>query len=280
MMASFPRPELLASTDWLAENLGRPGVRVVDCRWRPDGTAGELFAASHVEGAARVDWVADLLDPDSAVPFQLGGPEPVAATAGRAGIGDGSVAVLYDDTAALYAARVWWSLRAYGFTSARILDGGYRRWQESGLPVASGAGDVAPAVFTPRADMRVRVSAAEVRTSLGDGRSHIVDARSPAEYRGQEGHAARLGHIPQAVNIPAVLLTVPGGGEFRPAAELQRLVSAAGVTRGRRVIAYDTTGVGAAKLAFALALLGYDDVGVYDGGWAEWGERTDLPIER
>ena len=71
-----------------------------------------------------------------------------------------------------------------------------------------------------------------------------------------------------------------GSSEFRPAAELQRLVNAAGVTKGRRVIAYDTTGVGAAKLAFALALLGYEDVGVYDGGWAEWGERTDLPIER
>lgn len=286
MTASFPRAEMLASADWLAENLGRPGVRVVDCRWRPDGSADALFAAAHIDGAVRLDWVADLVDPDDALPFQLGGPDRVAQAADRAGIADGTVAVLYDDTASLYAARVWWSLRAYGFTSSRILDGGYRRWQAAGLPVASGEAPVpappagAHRTFTARADLRVRVSAAEVRAAISEGRNHIVDARTPAEYRGQEGHQARLGHIPRAVNVPAVLLTVPGSGEFRPAAELQRLAAGAGLTRSRRLIAYDVTGVAAAKLAFALALLGFEDVAVYDAGWAEWGERMDLPVER
>jgi thiosulfate/3-mercaptopyruvate sulfurtransferase len=280
MATSFPRPELLASTEWLAENLGRPGVRAVDCRWRPDGSAEALYGASHIDGATRVDWAADLVDADDPVPFQLGGPRMVAAAAGRASIGDGTIAVLYDDSGALYAARVWWSLRAYGLDSARILDGGFGRWKAAGLPVASGAATAASATLTPRADMRVRVTATDVRDALSDRRVDIVDARSPAEYRGQEGHAARLGHIPGAVNVPAILLTVPGSGEFRAARELQHLVSKAGVARGRRLIAYDGTGIGAAKLAFALALLGFDDVAVYDGGWAEWGERTDLPIER
>jgi len=280
MPPSYARPELLASTEWLAENLGRSGVRVVDCRWRPDGSAGTLFAAGHIEGATRLDWSIDLVDPDDPVPLQLAGPGTVAAAAGRAGIGDGTVAVLYDDSAALYASRVWWSLRAYGFTSSRVLDGGYRRWQSDDMPVASGPPADVSTTFTPRADMRVRVSASDVRATLTDPGVEIVDARNPAEYRGQEGVALRLGHIPGAVNIPAVLLTVPTSGEFRPADELERFVSAAGLTRGRRVIVYDGSGVGAAKMAFALALLGFEDVAVYDGGWAEWGERPDLPIER
>jgi len=280
MPTSYARAELLASPEWLAENLGRPGVRVVDCRWRPDGSAADLFAADHIEGAGRLDWSSDLVDPDGPLPHQLAGPDAVAAAAGKAGIGDGTVAVLYDDSAALYASRVWWCLRAYGCASTRILDGGYRRWGAAELPVESGPPSGAGARLTPRTDLRARLTAAEVRALLKDTSVEIVDARPPAEYRGQEGTATRLGHVPGALNLPAVLLTVPGTGEFRSADELQRLVNTAGLARGRRVVIYDGSGIGAAKVAFALTLLGFDDVALYDGGWSEWGERPDLPVER
>lgn len=280
MPPSHARPELLASTDWLAENLGRPGVRIVDCRWRPDGSAADLFAAGHVEGATRLDWAIDLVDPDDPIPLQLAGPDRVASAAGRAGIGDGTVAVLYDDSAALYASRVWWCLRAYGFAASRILDGGLGRWQAAGHGVEPGQPADAAATFTARADLRTRVTAAEVRATLGDRDVEIIDARAPAEYRGQAGNALRLGHVPGAINVPAALLTVPGDGRFRPAEEILRLLGAASLGRGRRVIVYDGSGVGAAKLAFGLALVGFDDVAVYDAGWTEWGERPDLPVER
>ncbi|MBP1705593.1 MAG: sseA 1 [Chloroflexi bacterium] len=280
MSGAHARPELLATPEWLAENLARHDVRVLDVRWRPDGSGRQVFLEGHVPSATWLDWRALARADQASGAILLAGPDEVAAALARAGVGNGMTVVLYDDTASLYAARTWWSLRAYGLESARILDGGYRSWLQSGRPVSHAAAQAEPAVFVPRADTRVRLTTADVRALLGSPEALVLDARAPAEYRGYEGNARRLGHLPGAVNLPVASTSEPGTGRFLPGNELRALISRVGVGRDRRLVCYDSSGIAAAKLAFVLNLMGHDDVAVYDGGWTEWGARLDLPVDR
>ncbi len=254
---------------------------MLDVRWRPDGTAGTVYAAGHVPGAVHLDWRSSVVEvPEGSDAFLLAAPGPMATAMASVGIGDGTSTVLYDDTLSYIAARVWWSLRAYGYESVRILEGGYTAWIESGQPAAGGIVEAWPAVFTPRAVVHERLTTSDVRGLLGTPGVLLVDARGPAEYHGFEGNVRRLGHIPGAVNLPVAAMHVPGTQHLRHPADLRSLLLRANITRGRRLVCYDGSGLAAAKLAFVLTLLGHDDVAVYDGGWAEWGDRLDLPVDR
>ncbi len=280
-MADFAQPELVATPAWLAENLAQPDLRVVDVRWRPDGTAAALHASGHVPGAVHLDWQTSAVEATAdAEMLLLASPERMAEAMAAAGITDGTTVVLYDDTLAYHAARVWWSLRAYGFDSARILEGGYPAWADGGFPVEAAPVTAAAGQFTPRLEARRHVTTADVRGLLGAPDVLLVDARGPAEYLGFEGNVRRLGHIPGAVNLPVGVVHVPGSQRLRDPGELRGLLLKANITRGRRLVCYDQSGVAAAKLAYVLTILGHEDVAVYDGGWADWGARLDLPVNQ
>ena len=280
-MTGLTRPELLVSTSWLAENISRPELRILDVRWRPDGSGPATFAAGHIPAASYLDWRSELIEPaEEDEVLLLAGPDRVANAMVRSGVGDGTTVVVYDDTQNLFASRVWWSLRAYGFDSTRLLDGGYPAWAAEARTVSNAQPSAPPTTFTPRAQLATRLTTADIRRLLGSPDVQILDARAPAEYRGHEGNAKRLGHIPGAVNVPVGATSQPGSQRLRDADELRSILHKANVTRGPRLVCYDGSGVAAAKLAFILCLLGHDDVAVYDGGWAEWGNRLDLPVER
>ena len=277
----YARPELLATAEWLAENLGRPGFGVLDLRWRPDGSGHRLYATGHIPGATYIDWRTDLVEQEEeSDALLLAGPTRVAETLARVGIGNGMVAVIYDDTAGSYAARAWWTMRVYGFDSARILVGGIEAWRDLAQPISTAAELRPPTTFTPRLAGRTRLTASDIRQLLGSPQVQLLDARAPSEFAGHAGSTRRLGHIPGALNVPASATTELQTGRFRGAEELRSQLRKAGVDLRRRIVCYDSVGLGACKLAFALTLLGCDDVAVYDGGWVEWGDRLDLPVER
>ncbi len=289
-MSGLARPEILATTEWLAEHLGRSDVRLLDARWRPDGSGADVHEAGHIPGAVHVDWRVDVVDAgDDADAIRLAAPDRIANLAAGAGIGDSTTIVVYDDTQGLYAARVWWTFQAYGAERVRILDGGFPAWVTEGRRVErterpdqeARNGAIPPtSTFTPSEPVRMLLTTSDVRSLLGAPGVTLLDARAPAEYRGFEGNTRRLGHIPGAINVPVGGMHEVGSQRLRDDNDLRDRLHAANVSRGRRMIAYDGSGVAAAKLAFVLTLLGHDDVAVYDGGWAEWGNRLDLPVDR
>ncbi|HEX2173012.1 MAG TPA: rhodanese-like domain-containing protein, partial [Dehalococcoidia bacterium] len=268
----FKSATLLVDPDGLQRRLGDPRLRVIDAR------PAEDYAAGHVPGAVNLgpQWLVDI----SAAPALLLTPQGFKAEMESSGVGSDAEIVVYDDDGGLWAARVLWALNAYGVGRASLLEGGFQAWQAAGKPAETAAVQPAEATFEPRADARVWMSAEEVRKVLNDPGVVIVDARSEEEYRGKLRLAARAGRLPGAVHRYWREDLRADGQYFKSAAELEQDYRALGVTPEKTVIVYCQTGVRAAHVYLALKLIGYPNVRVYDGGWHEWGNLANMPIDR
>lgn len=285
----FARPQYLVDTAWLARHLDDPGVRVLEStvlvQPAADAPGGFRFesgraqwAEGHIPGAGFVDVQDELSDKSSHLRFMMPPAAQFAEVMGRHGVGDGVQVVLYDRFFSMWAARVWWMLRASGFDAA-VLDGGWTKWKLEGRPVATDDGVRPARQFTARPRPALFTDKAGVLAALGKDRVSVVCALPEPMYRGAVGGLPRVGHIAGTPNVPAPDLVDPATQAFLPADELRARFTAAGALDSDRVIVYCNNGIASTSDALVLTLLGHDDVTVYDASLAEWTADPTLPME-
>ena len=285
---------MLVEPDWLEAHLDDPDLRILDCtvhlRFDPETGAREStsgradWETAHIPGSVHADLLSDLSvtdDPD--YPLQFPSPGAFAEAMGRLGVGDDSRVVLYDAEGNAWAARVWWMLRAIGFDRAGVLDGGFTTWVAEDRPVSTEPPDHPPATLTPDPRPELFVDKETVRDRLDDDGTCLVNALRPEDHAGTGlVKYGRPGRIPGSVNVPTVGesgIVDPETATYDPLEELERRFAEVGATNAERTITYCGGGIAASSAAFALTLLGVDDVAVYDGSLSEWGNDPDMPME-
>jgi thiosulfate/3-mercaptopyruvate sulfurtransferase len=287
-MTGFARPESLVSTQWLADRLGDPELRIYDptVHLLPDppriytvvSGRGD-YEKGHIPGADFLDLQDELSEPHPRLKFMMASPERFAAAMSRHGLGPKHTAVIYSQTNPQWATRLWWMLRAMGFDGARVLDGGLTKWKAEGRPLSTEPARYPPARFEARPRPGLFVGKDEVRRALGDGAVCTLNALRRELHDGSaKVNYGRPGRIPGSVNVPSVEL-VDEQQAYLPAERLRAAFEGAGVAPGKKVLAYCGGGIAATSDVFVLHMLGYDDLAVYDASMTEWANDPSLPME-
>ncbi|UZW54818.1 sulfurtransferase [Sphingobium sp. JS3065] len=276
--------EILVSTDWLAGEIGKPDLRIVDASLFLPGTPRDPkteFEAAHIPGAAFLD-LPTLADPDDPRPGMLPTDAFMTERCRALGIDADSRIVVYDNSPTHSAARGWWMMRLYGVgKGAAMLDGGLPKWLAEGRPVESGMPRPAPGnAVAKRAAGQVRTKE-ELLANLESRAEQVLDARGAPRFTGEEKEprpGMASGHIPHSRNIPSSAF-YHADNSMKRGEELRRLFLDAGTDFDRPIITSCGSGVTAAIILAGLELIGKTDVTLYDGSWSEWGLDPATPKE-
>ena len=278
----YARPEALVSTDWLAANLTNPSLRILE-----SDEDVLLYDIAHIPGAQKIDWHADLNDP---VVRDYVSREQFEELLRSRGIDETTTVIFYGDKNNWWATYAFWVFQLFGFTNARILDGGRMKWEAEGRPMTTDVPRFARTSYRApeRNDARIRAFQADVRKHV-ERKLPLVDVRSPQEFTGEKLHmpdypqegAMRGGHIPGARSVPWARAANPDG-TFRSAEELRAIYEKEqGLRKSDDIVAYCRIGERSSHSWFVLTyLLGYEKVRNYDGSWTEWGNSVRSPIEK
>ncbi len=279
-LVALANSEALVDTDWLADRLNDPNVRVVEVSVNPG-----VYEQGHIPGAVNFRWHTDLVD---TVRRDLVSPERFEQLLSEAGIGNETTVVLYGDNNNWFAAWGAWVFDQYGHADVRLLDGGRKKWELERRPLST----------IPRSHPRASYTISEARPELrarltdvlsvveGDTEAALIDIRSPDEYSGRviapagvQELAIRAGHVPGAVNVPWSRAVNEADGTFRPVDELRELYAGVGIDGSQPIIVYCRIGERSSHTWFLLKhLLGYE-VRNYDGSWTEYGNAVGVPID-
>jgi thiosulfate/3-mercaptopyruvate sulfurtransferase len=273
----------LVSTQWLAEHLSAPDVRVADASWylpQAGRNAKAEYEAAHIPRAVFFD-IDDLSDEKSPYPHMLAPAPKFASRMRQLGLGDGNLIVVYDGSGIYSAARAWWMLRAMGHEEVVVLDGGLPKWRAEGNPVEDMIAAPYPRHFTPRPNNALLRTFDQMRSNLDSRTEQVIDARGAARFLAKEPEprpGVRGGHIPASHNISYTEFTNEDGTLKTPDA-LKRLFAERGIDTNKPTVTTCGSGITAAIASLALAVLGARKTSLYDGSWAEWGARKDALVE-
>lgn len=289
---AYHAPDALVQTDWLEAHLDDADLRIFDCTTHLLPADAETDAPyrivsgkadydqGHVPGAGFLDLQGELSDNTTRLRFMLPPAEQFAAVMSRHGVGEGTRVVLYSAGNIMWATRVWWMLRGFGFDHAAVLDGGWDKWRAEGRPVSTTPCAYSSAEFIARPQPGLFVDKERVLAALGDAATAIVNALSP-EYHCGAGPSryGRPGRVPGSVNVPAASLLDSDTQAFVPLEDAQAKFSAMGVEKSKKIIAYCGGGISATVDLFLLHQLGYENLMLYDASMGEWARDASLPIE-
>ena len=274
-------PASLVSTEWLANNIGDPDIRIIDGSWflPSAGRSGrDEYAAGHIPGAVFFD-VDENSDRASPLPHMLPEPKQFADAVGAMGIAADNRIVVYDGAGLFSAARVWWHFGTMGAARVAVLDGGLPKWREEGRAITTEIPNHKPVGFQPRHDKQAVADLDQIRSAMASKEFQVVDARAAPRFRGEAPEVrpgVRSGHIPGSYNLPfGEILT---DGVMNSPSDIRQAFERAGLDLGRPIVTSCGSGVTAAVLNLALDQLGIRPAGLYDGSWTEWGSHSETEV--